>query len=95
MIMHKDLRRRGYIDRLFVSRKGVRELTSFKYCVDLSTQKHEDYIKKCIERLITADHKIIGNIITDGRTTKTRKQKSEEKQLYGYFKRQSSDIARK
>ena len=31
-------------------------------------------------------------MITDRKTRKTRKQKQEEKQLYGLFKQQTSDI---
>ena len=53
----------------------------------------EEYIKKSKDRLITATSDGIGNIRPNRQTIKTRKQKREEKQLYGYFKRQNSKIA--
>ena len=49
--------------------------------------------KKSKERLITAARNSNSNIWTSKNTTKTRKQKWEEKQLYGYFKRQTAEIA--
>ena len=56
--------------------------------VDASIRRLEDYIEKCRERLIT-----ITRNNTDNRTTITRKQKWEEKQLYGHFKRLISNFS--
>ena len=67
-------------------KEGGRGLTSSEDCIDSSTQGFEDNIKKSKERLITAANNSISNINTDRITTKTRKQKCEEKQLYGLFK---------
>ena len=53
-----------------------------------------DYIKKNKKEQIKAANKITDNIKTN-RTTKTRKQKWKEKQLYGYFKRQTSENSNK
>ena len=53
--MHKALRPRDDIDRLYVSRKdGGRGLVSTEDSVDTSIQRVEDYIEKCRGRLITA-----------------------------------------
>ena len=87
MTMQKALHRRDDIDRLYVPRKeGRRGLASIEDCVDTSTQELEDCIKKDKERLIAATNNSIGNIITNKKITKMKKQKWEEKQLYGYFK---------
>ena len=48
--------------------------------------------KKSKERLITAASNSNGNIRTKRETIKTTNKKWEEKQLYGYFKRQTGDI---
>ena len=69
--------------RLHASKKGGRGLTSIEHGVEASIQGHKDYIKKGKERLIIASRNSI-NCIMINRTT--RKQKWEEKQLYGYFK---------
>ena len=53
----------------------------------------EDYIKKSKERLITEASNSTYNIKTSRITTKTRKLKWKEKQLYGDFKRQTSEIS--
>ena len=71
-------------------KKGGRRLASIEDCVDASIEIFEDYIKKNKERLITAAKYNNGNVSTSRKKkTITRKQKWEEKQLYGYFKRQS------
>ena len=57
---------------------------------DSSIQVLVDYIKK--ERLITVTNNSSNNIGIS-RTTTTRKQKWEEKQLYRYVKRQTGDIS--
>ena len=51
----------------------------------------EDYIKKCGGRLITATRNNSDDMRIS-RTEITRKQKWEEKQLYGCFKRLTSDV---
>ena len=51
----------------------------------------EDYIEKRRERLITTTRNNTDNTRIN-RTKITRKQKWEEKQLYGHFKQQTSDI---
>ena len=54
-------------------------------------QRLKDNIKHYKERLITASRKSKGRIKIN-RTEITRKQKWEEKQLNGYFKRQTREI---
>ena len=51
------------------------------------------FIKKNKERLITAVNNNIDKIRSDRKTTKTGKQKWEEKQMHGCFKRQTGKIA--
>ena len=85
--MHKALHPRDDVDRLYVSRKeGCRGRASIEDSVDASIQRPEDYIEKLKRGLITAIRNNTDNTI-DNRMTKTRKQKWEEKQLYGRFKR--------
>ena len=79
-----------------MSRKGGgRWLTSIGDCTDASTQRLKNNIKKNKERLFKAADKSIGKIGSNKKTTKTRKQKWEEKQLYEYFKWQTNKIAYK
>ena len=93
MIMHKALHRRHNVDRLYVSRRdGGRGLTSIEDSVDTSIQRLEDYIQKRRGKLITATRNNTKDTRSRG-TTITRKQKWEEKQLYGRFKRLTSDIS--
>ena len=82
--MNKALHLRDDIDRLYVSRKeGERGLASTEDCVDAPIRRLEDYIKMYRGRLITTSSN------NTNKTTITRKQKQkwEEKQLNGYFKR--------
>ena len=58
----------------------------------MSIQGFEDYIEKRGGRLITATKNNTDDTRTSG-TTITRKQQWEEKQLYGRFKRLTSDIS--
>ena len=58
-------------------------------------QELEDYIKKSKEGLITVASNSTDNIGTNKTTTKTRKQKFEEKQLYSYSKWQTGKISDK
>ena len=87
MTMHKTLHPRYDVDRLYVPRKkGGRGLASIEDSVDTSMQRLEDNIEKYERGLITAIRNNTDNTI-DNRMTKTRKQKWEEKQLHGRFKR--------
>ena len=92
MTMHKALHPRDDVDRLYVSRKeGGRGLASIEDSVDASIQRLEHYIEKHEGGLIMAIRNNTDNTI-DNRMTKTRKQKWEEKQLYGRFKRLINNI---
>ena len=73
--IHKPLYSRDDVDRLYVSTKEVgTRLGSSKESVDTSIQRHEDYVQKREERLITATRDNTDNTSTN-RTTITRKQK--------------------
>ena len=89
--MHKALHPRDNVDRLYVSRKGGRGHASIEDSFDASIQRIEDDIEKRRGRLITATRNNTDNTRIS-RTEITRKQKLEEKQLYGRFKRRTNDI---
>ena len=74
MTMHKTLHPRDDDDRLYVSRKGERELASIEDSVDASIQRLEGFIQKCGGRLITTSRNNTDDMKTN-RTTITRKQK--------------------
>ena len=85
MTLHKALHPGDDVDRLYVSRKeGGKVLASIKDSIDTSIQWLEDYIEKHEQGLITAIRNNTDNTI-DNKMTITRKQKWEEKQLYGRF----------
>ena len=91
--MHTVLHPRDNVDILYVSRKEWgRGLASIEDSVDSSIQPLEDCIEKHERGLITAIRNNI-DIRTDNRMTRTRKQKWEEKQLYGRFKRLINNIS--
>ena len=93
MTMHKALHPRDNVDRLYVSRKeGGRGLASIEDSVDASIKRLEDYIEKHERGLITAIRNDTNNTI-DNRMTIAWKQKWEEKQLYGRFKRPMNNIS--
>ena len=93
MTMHKALHPRDDVDRLYVSRKeGGRGLACTEDTVDASIKRLENYIEKHERGLITTIRNDMDNTI-DERMTTTRKQKWEEKQLYGHFKRLINNIA--
>ena len=93
MTMHKALHPRDDIDRLYVYiKEGGRGLASIEDTVDASIQRLEDYIEKYERGLITTIRNDTDNTIDD-RITITRKQKWEEKQLYGRFKRVINNIS--
>ena len=92
MTMHKVLHPRDDVDRLYVSRKeGGRRLASIEDSGDASIQRLEDYIEKHEGGMITAIRNNTDNTI-ESRMTKTSKQKWEEKQLHGRFKRLINNI---
>ena len=91
--MHKALHPSDDMDRLYVSRKeGGRGLASIEDTVDASIQRLEENIEKHAGGLITAIRNSSDNTI-DNRMTKTRKQKWEEEQLHGRFKRLINNIS--
>ena len=90
MTMHKALHPRGDVERLYVSRKeGGGGLASIEDSVDASIQQLADNIEKHEGGLITTIKNNTDNTMID----KTRKQKWEEKQLYGGFKRLINNIS--
>ena len=91
--MHKAWHPRDDVDRLYVSRKqGGGGLASIEDTVDASIQRLEDYIEKHEQGLITTIRVDTDNTINERMKT-TRKQKWEEKQLYGRFKRLINNIS--
>ena len=95
MTMHKALQPRDGIDRLYVSRKGEgSKLASIEDSVDASIQWLGDYIEKHERGLFTAITNDTDNTMADWMTI-NRKQKWEEKQLYGCFKRLINNISHK
>ena len=92
MTMHKALHHRVDVDRLHESRKEEgRGLASIEDSVDTSIQRLEGYIEKQERGRITAIRNDTDNTIDDRMTT-TRKQKWDEKQLNGRFKRLINNI---
>ena len=84
MTMYKALHYRDDVDS--VKERGGRGLVRIENSVDASIQRLEDNIEKRGRRLITATE----NNTDD--TTITRRQKWKVKQIYGRFKRLTSDI---
>ena len=79
MTMCKNNPSKDDVDRQKVLRdEGGTGLANIEDCVDVSIQRLEDYIKMSKERLIRAARNGIGNIRTNRKATKTKK----EKQLY-------------
>ena len=93
MTMHQALHPRDDVDILYVSRKeGGRGLTSIEDSIDTSIQRLEDYIEKHEGRQTTAIRNERDSTM-DNRMTIIRKQKWEEKQLYGRFNRLRNNIS--
>ena len=93
MTMHKALHPRDDIDRIYVSRKeGGRGLASIEDSVDALLRRLEDYTEIHEGGLITSIRNDSDNTM-DNRITITSKQKWEEKQLYGQFKRLINNIS--
>ena len=92
MTKYKALHSRDDVDSPYISRnEGGRGLTGREDSVDASIQRIKDYIDKHEGRLITAIRNDIDNTM-DNRMT-TRKQKGEEQQHYGRFKRLINNIS--
>ena len=93
IIMHKTLNPRDDVDCLYVSRnESGRGLAITEDSVDALIQRLENYIRKCRERLITVTRNNTDNTRSD-KTTITRKQKWEEKQLCRHFKQVISNVS--
>ena len=93
MIMHKALHPRDDVNRLYVSTKeGRRGLASIEESIDALIWWLEDYREKCGKRLISATWNKTENTRIN-RIKTTKKQKWEEKQLWRYFKWQTSNIS--
>ena len=90
--MHKALHPRDDVDRLYVIRKeeGWR-LASTEDSVDVSIQRHEDYIKTYRGRQITASRNNTDH--TSINRTKYSESKNRKKTTVWYFKRQTSKIS--
>ena len=85
--MHKALHTGDNGFRLYVSRKeGGRGFASTKDSFDASIQRLKDFIEMHKAGVITAINSDTDNTMAN-RMTITKKQKWEEKQLYGCFKR--------
>ena len=95
MTMHKAWHLRDEVDRLYdklcvLRKERGRGLTSIEDCLNVPIQRLEDFINKRGGRLITATRNNINNTIIN-RITITRKQKFDENQMYGHFKRQINE----
>ena len=80
-------------DYMCSKKVGGRGLVFIDDSIDTSIQFGD--IRKSIEALITAAIKSSDNIGTYWTITKNRKRKWEEKQLHGYFKRETDEISQK
>ena len=95
MTIHKALHLRDEIDRLYDSKnEGERRDGCIKNYVEASIWAFEKYIKKSQERIGMATSNSTDYRMTN-RTTITRKNNQEEKQLYGYFKLHTGEIFQK
>ena len=75
MTMYKALYLKYDKEKLYVPRKGRRGFASIEDSIDVSIKELEDYIKKSIERLITAAINNNVNTRTNRKTAGSRKQK--------------------
>ena len=90
--MHKALHPRDDVDRRCIKKRGGRGIVCIEDSFDASIQRLEDYIEKHEGGLITALRNNSDDTM-DNRMTITRKQKWEEKHLYGHFKRLINTIS--
>ena len=79
-------------DNMCLVKGEKKDLRALEDSVDASIERFKDYIEKHRGRLITATRNNTNNTKSN-RTEITRKQNWEEKQLYGHFKRLTSDIS--
>ena len=79
-----------YDDDDVTRKEGERWLASIEDSMDGAIQGLGEYINKSKERLIATVCSSNNN--RKIKSFKSRKQKSKEKQLYGYFKRQTLEI---
>ena len=92
MTMHKPLHSRDDVDRQYVSRKdGGKGHTSIEKSVDASIQRLKEYIEKHEGGLITAIKNFTENPMANMMSI-TRKQKWEEKKLFGRFNRLINNV---
>ena len=84
----------NFTNYMYQEKREERGLVSIEDFVGASIQRLEDYIEKHDGRLITAIKNESDNSMHN-RMTITRKQKWEEKQLYGRFKRLINNISLK
>ena len=68
-----------------VGKERGKGFASLEVCIDASIQRFDDYIEKNKEKLISAISNSYSNIRTNRKTTKTRKQKWEEKTTVWIF----------
>ena len=73
-------------------RQGEKMRTHEHYINAIVRELFEEYIKTSKEILITVASNSNGTS-PNSKITKSRKQKWKEKQLYGYYKRQTEEIA--
>ena len=79
---------------LELRKEAGRGFTSTEDCFNTSSQILEDQVKNSKERIVKAAKGSLTNIYTDRIKAKTWKQ-NRKKQMFGYFKRQISEIATK
>ena len=79
-------------DYMYQEKKERKGLASFENSVHALIQRLESYVEKHEQGLMTAIKNNADNTI-DNRMTITRKQKWEEKQIYGHFKRLINNIS--
>ena len=86
MTMHEALHPTDDVDTLYVLRKKIGSgFASIEDSVDTTIQRLEDYLEKHKGGVMTASRNDTDNTKAN-KMTITRKQKLEEKQLYGRFK---------
>ena len=86
--------RESWCEKLVKSIRIIIRLACIEDSVDASIYELDDYIRKSKVRQITVTRNNTDNISMN-RTTITRKQKLDEKQMYGYFKQQTDEILHK
>ena len=91
--MNKALYPRDNLDRLYMTRKGGRDIASIEHSIDISIRELEECITWNQERLITTTRNNANNIMIN---RITKKKEWEEKQRYWYCKKiNKQNLARK